>query len=196
MHASAGSTGTLGAVWRNATWRKRRRYVVDWRVQLRLVRQFLGFVLLAMVLGAFLVHLLFYVREAYLSGPLAYPGGSLAERIVPWLLVLAAVAVTVGIFVLLGLFYSHRLAGPARKLAGALMQMAEGRLEQPVRLRDTDYLHEVARAANHAERAWTQAASRVHQALVPLRGPTEELTAETLHRQVAEIEAAIARFVR
>jgi methyl-accepting chemotaxis protein len=194
MHARVEAAGrSRPALWLQ-NWRRRKQYIVDWDVQLRLVRQFLGFVLLATALGAYLLHVLFWVHEAYVSGPLSDPHTHWTEWLLAWGFAVFSVVVSIGIFLLLGLFYSHRIAGPARKLTAALTEMADKGLERPVKLRETDYLKEVARAVNQVDRTWARTLSRIEQALAPLRDSAGGVSPEVLERQVAEIDGAIARF--
>jgi methyl-accepting chemotaxis protein len=51
------------------------------------------------------------------------------------------------------IFMAHRISGPLHQLKNALLRMARGELDQPVRFRKRDYFQELATAANDLQQA-------------------------------------------
>jgi methyl-accepting chemotaxis protein len=192
-----GGTGrSLRDIIRNSNWRRRRQYMIDREFQLRVLRQFLGVVLVALILAAYVTHVVGWMYGAYSSGALSDRYAHWTEHVLVWVFGGGSLIVSGAIFYLISIFYSHRIAGPAWKLRTALHQLAEGGLPRPVKLRDTDYLQDLAKAVNHADRSWRQTIEQIEEALGPLQGDADALDAATVQRQVEAIQSALSRYQR
>lgn len=191
-----GTGRSLRDVIRNARWRRRRQYMIDRAFQMRVLRQFLGVVLVALILAAYVTHVVGWMYSAYTSGALSDGYAPWTERVLVWVFGGGSLIISGAIFYLISIFYSHRIAGPAWKLRTALHQLAEGGLPAPVKLRDTDYLQDVAKAVNHADRSWRRTIEQIEEALQPLQGETNAPDAATVQRQVEVIQSALSRYQR
>jgi nitrogen fixation/metabolism regulation signal transduction histidine kinase len=135
--------------------RKLRNYLfLDRRLQLH-------FALLLAVVGAFnaayfsaLVY--FYTRESFYQLAAYVPEYLLTDDVFRQsyrLFLTTIVFTTVGelvFIVLLGLFFSHRIAGPLYAMSQRLQAMSRGELPDPVRLRKNDFLVDFADRLNEA----------------------------------------------
>ena len=119
---------------------RRRSYLIDAKTQLTITRQFL-FVLVvtaALSVGNYHVFKIMLDVEKADSFDLMLSYGYCAVML----------AICASLLFLLCLFFTHRIAGPARKISEALNQMANKNLCVKVRLRDTDLLVALAEAVN------------------------------------------------
>jgi methyl-accepting chemotaxis protein len=122
--------------------RRRRNYLIDPGTQLAITRQFVVVFIAAYSLSVGNYHVIrnmlsVEVQDGF-SMTLAYGYAG------------TMVAISLGLLFLLCLFFSHRIAGPAFRIAGALDRMAGGDLCVKVTLRDADLLNELASSFNTA----------------------------------------------
>ena len=137
-------TETLREKWSRL--RRRRNYLVERELQFSIIRQVMLIFLAGVGVG---------LSGRYaVSNVLSSTAGSASETLVAGVYVLAVVGCGSGFVFLLALFLSHRIAGPAYKIGGALWRMAEGDVSHGIHLRSTDLLQDVAVAANAAIRNW------------------------------------------
>jgi len=155
---------------------RRRNYFVDPATQLTITRQFVTVLFATAGLTLANYHVLSSMLEleqrAGISGALAYC----------YLLIMFLISLA--LLFLMCVFFSHRIAGPARKLCEALNQIAQGNLCVNVRLRDDDLLKDLAGAVNAASR--------------DLRGSLSEVEAEirrvhTLAKGNPDLEPSLRR---
>ena len=124
--------------------RRRRSYLIDPKTQFTITRQFVVVLIAASALSVGNYHVLSTMlsvdKHDAFSSTMAYGYAAIM------------LGISCTLLFLLCLFFSHRIAGPARRLAGALDRMARGDLCVKVTLRDTDLLNELAAAVNAANR--------------------------------------------
>lgn len=156
--------------------RRRQSYLVDAKTQLTITRQFL-FVLLAtagLSVGNYHVFkTMFEVEKA-----------SSFEQILAYGYCAVMLTVCSSLLFLLCVFFTHRIAGPARKISEAMNQMANKNLCVNVRLRDTDLLTELAQAVNVVNKELRDSLTEVNDDIQRARG---------LARGHKEIEACLQR---
>jgi len=124
--------------------RRRRSYLIDPKTQFTITRQFVVVLFAASALSVGNYHVLETMLSVQkndgFSSAMAYGYAA------------AMLGISFTLLFLLCVFFSHRIAGPARRLAGALDRMARGDLCVKVTLRDNDLLTELAAAVNAANR--------------------------------------------
>jgi len=144
MYEKDGSQGELSMAQRI---RKRRIYLIDKPFQYAFMLRFTGAVV-AGILLAFLVLLVYYavrysqgnlaMRFYYVSGQPGTPleQTTLLSVVLPALALSALLSAVFAVVV--GLLYSHRIAGPLYHLRRVLREMREGKLDREVHFRKGD----------------------------------------------------------
>lgn len=150
--------------------RMRRQYLVARDLQGSLTRQFLMVLLIGGGLALCNAYILMEIHGS-LSGMGTLGGFEIGLVMVYGL---ASVGVSFGLVILLCVFYSHRVAGPAVKLEAALERMAEGDLDVTVRLRATDELQSIATALNTTAKAWRESIQAIDYCILELKDVAEE----------------------
>jgi methyl-accepting chemotaxis protein len=169
--------------------RRRRTYLIDAKTQLTITRQFV-FVLLAtagLSIGNYHVFRVMLDVEKADS----------FDRILSYGYCAVMLAVCVTLLFLLCVFFTHRIAGPARKISEALDQMAHKNLCVKVRLRDTDLLKELAEAVNAANKelrgSLTEVSSEIQRARNLAAGHPELVAClQRIERQLSEFHTTQA----
>ena len=163
--------------------RRRRSYLIDAKTQLTITRQFL-FVLLAtsgLSIGNY------HVFEIMLGVATT----DSFELMLAYGYCVVLLGVSASLLFLLCVFFSHRIAGPAKNISQVLDQMAHKNLCVKARLRDTDLLTELAEAVNVANKELRGALLDLkseNQRAMNLADGQPELTAclRRVERQLAE----------
>ena len=138
-------------------WQKRRRYVADWPLQLRLTRQFGRFAVSAFVLGCLDVYAATMLLEYVESQPDGVYSLDGLQQVALFGGIVMLVLANCAVFFLASIFYSHRLAGPQVKIVKALRDLQGKNLGVYLRLRETDFLYEIADGLNDVAREWDEA---------------------------------------
>lgn len=127
---------------------RRRRYIIAPEFQFRYV----GVILIAVFLVAITCILTTYYSSISILGEklsYVYPQGRLAITLREInMIVLYRVLILVPFIALVGIFLSHRIAGPAYRIARSLREIGKGDFDISIRLRKNDELKEVADAIN------------------------------------------------
>jgi nitrate/nitrite-specific signal transduction histidine kinase len=127
---------------------RRKRYLVEHQLQLRLARSALVFMMAGCAFTGFAV---FYATFTVLSAKLVgiYPQSRLAEifHSLYFTLCMALLLVTPVIFYA-AIVFSHRLAGPLPKMYRVLRDIGGGNFDARITLRKKDFLVELANAIN------------------------------------------------
>jgi methyl-accepting chemotaxis protein len=124
--------------------RRRRSYLIDPSLQMTITRQFLVVLVAASALSIGNYHIVDLVVLAN------DPQG--VDRWIALAYCGVMLTISAGLLFLLCVFFSHRIAGPARKISEGLSHMAGKDLCVLVRLRDADLLKELATAINATSR--------------------------------------------
>lgn len=128
--------------------RRRRRYIIAPEFQLRYV----GIILIAVFLVAMTCVLTTYYSSISILGEklsYVYPQGRLAVTLKEVnMIVLYRVLILVPFIALVGIFLSHRIAGPAYRIEKTLREIGKGNFDIRITLRKNDELKEVADAVN------------------------------------------------
>ncbi|GEM_PF-1312170 len=135
----------------------RRQYLVDKKLQFRIA--------MAMVIEVALITLvlsliLLYVNDYYLGLITYFIGTSEAQQIslsdisrgIKWFLV-GGVSVSSLIFAIIGIFVSHKIAGPIYRLKKNMIQVRNGIYNREIRFRKDDQLHDMADVFNEMSMA-------------------------------------------
>ncbi len=117
------------------------------------------------------------------------------------------VAAAAGVLVL-GVLYSHRVAGPLFKVKRYAAEMAEGRFDARIRFRRKDAVHELADALNRVAASWAERTGRLDAGLraleenlrmleqVPEHSPDRSRIMKQIGLLDAEIRATCPRVKR
>jgi methyl-accepting chemotaxis protein len=188
------NTGYVFISQRDANWRKRKTYVVDRQLQLEVAKHVAILVVMTSALVLSNIYVLWNLMEVYNSS-LTIGDYSLWSDGAIWLYGLSALVCNSGIFVLLILFHSHRIAGPLIKIVRSLHQLAEGDLRLNIRLRKRDYLKEIAHAVNEVVDEWNTSIGDIRQAVESLKcQPGETLQKANLEKKLAALEGTLDRY--
>lgn len=191
-HPSVAASAPRTGWWSH--WQRRRRYVVDWPLQLRLTRQFGRFAVSAFVLGCLNVYAASVLLEYVASQPDGLSGlDGLRQAAFYGSIVLLVVANCV-LFFLASIFYSHRLAGPQVKMVQALRDLQGKNLGVHVTLRRTDFLYEIADGINQVAREWDDAVRRLRAECDAIRRSAAGLDLPGLTDSVEAMERTLGEF--
>ena len=124
--------------------RRRRSYLTDAKTQFTINRQFLFVLVVTSALSVGNYHVFKIMMGVDTADSF--------DQILALGYCALLVAISASLLFLLCVFFTHRIAGPARKISEALDQMANKNLCVKVRLRDTDLLTELAEAVNVVNR--------------------------------------------
>jgi methyl-accepting chemotaxis protein len=123
-------------------WLRRRKLWVDPRVQSALLKELVVTLVVGAVLGVAFGHVLSELDV------IAVHGGDWTERLAAWAYIAAMGITSAGIVFVVGVFHSHRVAGPAIKVSRHVGAIARGDLRELIQLRERDHLERVANAVN------------------------------------------------
>lgn len=153
---------------------KRRRYFIEPDMQVRMTVELVALWLVGAALALVNLYVLDSLGELYQSDALRIGPAHWEENLMVWAYGVISVMVAAIVFLLACVFYTHRIAGPQRKLEDCLLTLADGDLRPRVSLRKGDHLRALARAINHIARKSEHNISTVRTALMRLRQAAEE----------------------
>ena len=108
---------------------------------------------------------------------------------------LLTLLINAGLFFVIAIYFSHRIAGPQYRIVRSLRQIAEGDLTLQIRLRRRDHLKEIAEAVNGLTRTLSDSMGELDQAVRVLRARRQEGGEEVADEQLAVIEAVLSRYL-
>ena len=187
-HALGDGTITRAQPMQPATY-KRRSYISSPETQQRIIRQFMLILGVGIILG---------LANAYVIASFSHvdivvlPDASPLETSLAVLYMASLAMASLGVMLLLAVFYSHRIGGPVFKIVGALQRMADGDLRGRVRLRDTDLLDDVALAVNEVGMSLGRALREIDESVAGLRDNRH--LDESARQRVAAIDAVLRRY--
>lgn len=157
-------------------YRKRRVYFIEPSFQLRFISRTFLFILVGSLITAGSVY---YTAWSELGDKLAavYPQGRLLAIFTKVnLQVLASLVLALPILLYISMRISHRIAGPIYRIKKELAEIAKGRLDTQVKLRQRDEMQDVAQSIN--------------QMLAGLRsqGETKHHQLEKIQQQLVELQ--------
>lgn len=188
---AGGHTSRKGAKGRRF---KRRRYFVSPTVQVRMTAELILLWLVGAALAAVNLYVLHALAELYQTDALRIGPAHWEENLMVWAYGVVSVVIAAIIFLLACVFYTHRIAGPQRKLELHLAAIADGDLRHRVSLRKTDHLRDLARAINIVARKHGQSLSKVRSSTERVRDAAERNDASGVLEHCTEIERAIEQY--
>jgi|Deesub1362A_J573_1020465.scaffolds.fasta_scaffold04505_5 methyl-accepting chemotaxis protein len=93
----------------------------------------------------------------------------------------------------LALRISHRVGGPLYRLERVMGEMAQGRLDQNIRLREGDQLQSLAQAVNQVCQALSRSLQEVKNQVADLKDAASREGSPRLQEKVAELETLLKR---
>ncbi len=176
---------------------RRRRYIVDWKLQGSLIAY--GLVYGALVLAA--IGLGIFAPLLWGLGDPSRPGGFEERSIVMlymhdrfWLIA----AVSLVIAAVGAVRHSHRVAGPMVRFKRNLRLMADGKLPPPLRTRRSDFLKDEVGALNEAVAGISARVDEVRRAQASLARSVHEVldTRAELAPELRKVDAACDQLAR
>ena len=130
----------------------RRQYLINSKLQLRIA---MAMVIEVALITATLSLILLYVNDYYLGLITYFVGSAEAEQISlsdisrgMYFFIFGGVAFSSVVFALIGIFVSHKVAGPLYRLKRYMTIVRNGRYSHEIRFRKDDQLHDMAEAFN------------------------------------------------
>ena len=171
--------------------RKRKKYINNKTLQLQIVKH----LVVIAVIGGILALNSFYIYKSLV--PYHESGASLlalsSSNVLIWGYAFLSLLMNGLLFLIVAVFYSHRLIGPHEKIVEALEHIAQGDLQRDIRLRNTDHLQEIANAVNEVVSSYSQSIGELNQALRNLNDH-QKLDDQELNRRLAAMEAILNRY--
>lgn len=171
--------------------RKRKQYVNNKTLQLQIVKH----LTVIAVIGGILALNTFYIYKSLV--PFHETSAALFDFSSGTILVLGFALLSLAmnglLFVIVAIFYSHRLIGPHEKIVAALQQIAQGDLQRTIRLRNTDHLQEIGNAVNQVVRSHSNSISDLSRAVRSLKDH-QKLDGQEIDRQLVTMEAILNRY--
>jgi methyl-accepting chemotaxis protein len=171
--------------------RKRKQYINNKTLQLQIVKH----LTVIAVIGGILALNSFYIYKSLV--PLHEAGAALFDFSSSTILILGyallSLALNCLLFLVVAVFYSHRLIGPHEKIVAALQKIAQGDLQRTIRLRKTDHLQEIANAVNQVVSSHSHSISGLSQAVRSLKNH-QKLDGQEIDRQLVAMEAILNRY--
>jgi methyl-accepting chemotaxis protein len=156
---------------------RRRRYLIKTRFQLRYVGLILALIIIT---GCICCYVVYYTSLITLGEKLAavYPQGRLVAivQMVNFRILLSIILMTPFI-IMIGIYFSHRVAGPIFRTERFLKDMAAGDLSQDLILRKGDELISLADGINDVRNSLISAIDNQKERLDALLGKAEDLKA-------------------
>ncbi len=134
------------------------------------------------------LYVLHKLGDLYWSDTLQSDYSTWVDNAVVWTYSVSSLVIAVVVFLLACVYYSHRIAGPAKKLTQSLDDIADGDLRIRVKLRKSDYLKEVADAVNGVTLTWGNAMTKIHRSIQSIKGGLENEEAKDLLGHCRAIE--------
>ncbi len=169
--------------------RRRRRFLTASKEQLRLFGEALVLIAVSAV-AVFDTYHAYSILVTGLGEPLS--GFSATSQLMVWAYVSMVGLISTALVVVVGIYYSHRVMGPATKITRVLAEMAEGELPANVRLRKRDHLKGVASALNCTGQAWNDALADIRRSVDRLK--TSDSQQVDLRAELAAIEAVLDKY--
>ncbi len=172
---------------------KRKSYLVDRRLQYRIVKQVAVLGLLMATLVLCNLYVLWNLTDLY-GHDLAVSDYPIASNGAIMLYGLLALVCNTGISLIMILFFSHQFAGPSVKIAQSLKQITRGDLNVRVQLRKSDHFQEIAEEVNQLADEWNLSISKIKQAVNTLQNRSTGSREVEIDKQLAVLEGILERY--
>ena len=156
---------------------RRKRYFLSGSIQPRLL---LGFAVLLLILVLIASGLFYLLANRELSAEYYKAHSTLRyvmQNLLPWLLLVNLAGILVVLF--LGVFYTHRIAGPAYRIQQDLGKIGQGILTTRVRTRRKDQLKGLESEVNRVAQEFEQGILQVKESLLKLESGLTDLEKAT-----------------
>lgn len=173
---------------------KRRHYFIAPNVQVRMTAELVLLWFVGAALALVNLYVLYSLGELYQSDALRVGPAHWEENLMVWAYGVISVVVAAVIFLLACIYYTHRIAGPQRKLEQHLTDMADGDLRPRVALRKSDHLRELARAINSVARRSDQSITNLRATVERLRQVAEAGDVSAVLEHCTELEKALSHY--
>jgi methyl-accepting chemotaxis protein len=89
--------------------------------------------------------------------------------------------------VILGILYTHKIAGPLHRIRGFARSIGEGRLDGDIKLRQKDVIHPFAESLNKMTRSYNDRVALLISEIEELKSAIKELKSRTEKGENTEI---------
>jgi methyl-accepting chemotaxis protein len=172
---------------------KRTHYLVDSKAQLRFALHMTLLLVIGGLLELGFVYVLWQLKGTLTTDLGAVIGDPLLN-LLPWIYVLVVLSVNVLVFVLIGMFYYHRIAGPSLHIVRSLQSISDGDLTVRVRLRKGDHLEEIAAATDDLAEEWNALVLQMRRELQAIKALPEPVDKAALGIHLEAVELGLAGF--
>lgn len=171
---------------------RRRQYLVHKKIQFRIAGELEFILVVGMILGltnAHFINSIFLISSDLFNGnEVWYPNMS----ILMWIGVAVLIVVSLLVTFFLSLYFSNRVAGPARKIERSINAIRKGDLDIRIRLRKTDHLQEVAEELNKLVTQWNGTLSAIGENVRALKTETSHFGPQDIQDKLSAIESLLA----
>lgn len=183
----------------------KRRYIVNKKLQFRIALiMILEIALISIVMSTIIVCLNDYYQDIfhYIAGPteLQTPLQEINKPV--WMFMFGSITFSSVVFALVGIFLSHKIAGPLYRLKRHMIGIGKGSLPTELRFRKGDHLHDIADAFNEMveglrrrDAGTTKTLSQMDQQLTALSkelsNDTQQLDDKRLKKCIEELQQLI-----
>jgi methyl-accepting chemotaxis protein len=178
---------------RSRSWQKRSTYLVDRRLQYRIIKQVAVLGLLMATLVLCNIYVLWNLTEVY-DQDFAMSSYSLGTNGAVVFYGLLALACNTGISFLGVLFFSHQLVGPSVKIVDSLKRIAHGDLNVHVQLRKADHFKEIADSVNELVDEWNVSVAHLRDTVNTMRDQLAKGQDIEIAQQLAVLEGLLDRY--
>ncbi len=157
----------------------KRKYIVNKELQFHIaIVMIMEIVLIAVVMSTIIICLNDYYQEIfqYIAGPteLRTPLQEINKPV--WYFMLGSVSFSLVVFALVGIFLSHKIAGPLYRLKRVMIDIGKGRLPREVKFRKGDHMHDMADALNEMVQGLKDRDKQTRETIDKMESLISELT--------------------
>lgn len=174
------------------TTNKRRHFVVSWRRQSKLIFE----LSLLPIIGACLVFINVKIIDMTIDkhNQLFSNIINKARDETDLVMIVIFIVLDILVFVMIGLFFSHRLIGPAYKIKMMLDRINSGELNTRIHLRDKDHFYEIANAINTNTESYEATIKQVNALLKEIRDQHDETNNDAVGEKLQCIENILSKY--
>ncbi len=111
-----------------------------------------------------------------------------------WFFVVLLYAINIVIISFILLYYSHRFAGPVIKVNQCLRQLAEGNLDQNIRLRKRDFFRELEDGVNTVANTFSDSIHELRRISDTMRSKAMHISESELNDQLNAIDVVLNQY--
>jgi methyl-accepting chemotaxis protein len=123
-----------------------------------------------------------------------YTMGVQGDSETSWVVTIFVISLDVLIFLLISLFFTHRIVGPSYKIKLMLTKIKEGDFTTRIYLRDKDHLNDLASTINDITETQHNSLKQLKEVITSLKDQMDDSTDKQIKDKVDELQASLSRF--